>query len=201
MLADELHECVDIWEARVIYKLDDFKRTEELIKRANSSYLVRAFEAAININSNPTKALQITETFDLRNPRQRLTYHLFRAHIFGDAPASQFVEVKKAVEVGSKHGYFNHFLTQRSDVIQQYISIAAESPTSYNERLARAAGERLNEMMVGNASAGEFTNSSRSRYLAPPFNRLASKRYCEKSWYFKKYDKDSFAKLISQAWS
>lgn len=155
MLADELHECVDIWEARVIYKLDDFKRTEELIKRANSSYLVRAFEAAININSNPTKALQITETFDLRNPRQRLTYHLFRAHIFGDAPASQFVEVKKAVEVGSKHGYFNHFLTQRSDVIQQYISIAAESPTSFNERLARAAGERLNEMMVGNASAGE----------------------------------------------
>mgnify|MGYP006144579647 FL=1 len=155
MLADELHECVDIWEARVIYKLHDFKRTEELIKRANSSYLVRAFEAAININSNPTKALEITETFDLRNPRQRLTYHLFRAHIFGDAPASQFVEVKKAVEVGSKHGYFNHFLTQRSDVIQQYISIAAESPTSFNERLARAAGERLNEMMVGNASAGE----------------------------------------------
>ena len=155
MLSDELHECVDIWEARVIYKLDDFKRTEELIKRANSSYLVRAFEAAINIDSNPTKALEITETFDLRNPRQRLTYHLFRAHIFSDAPSSQFVEVKKAVDVGSKHGYFNHFLTQRSDVIQQYISIAAESPTSFNERLARAAGERLNEMMVGNASAGE----------------------------------------------
>lgn len=155
MLSDELHECVDIWEARVIYKLLDFKRTEELIKRASSSYLVRAFEAAINIDSNPTKALEITETFDLRNPRQRLTYHLFRAHIFSDAPSSQFVEVKKAVDVGSKHGYFNHFLTQRSDVIQQYISIAAESPTSFNERLARAAGERLNEMMVGNASAGE----------------------------------------------
>jgi len=155
MLSDELHECVDIWEARVIYKLLDFRRTEELIKRASSSYLVRAFEAAINIDSNPTKALEITETFDLRNPRQRLTYHLFRAHIFSDAPSSQFVEVKKAVDVGSKHGYFNHFLTQRSDVIQQYISIAAESPTSFNERLARAAGERLNEMMVGNASAGE----------------------------------------------
>lgn len=155
MLSDELHECVDIWEARVIYKLLDFRRTEELIKRASSSYLVRAFEAAINIDSNPTKALEITETFDLRNPRQRLTYHLFRAHIFSDAPSSQFVEVKKAVDVGSKHGYFNHFLTQRSDVIQQYISIAVESPTSFNERLARAAGERLNEMMVGNASAGE----------------------------------------------
>ena len=155
MLATELHGCVDIWEARVIYKLLDFKRTEELIKRANASYLVRAFEAAINIDTNPTKALEITETFDLRNPRQLLTYHLFRAHIFKDAPSSQLDEVKKAVEVGSKHGYFNHFLTQRSDVIQQYISLATESPTAFNERLARAAGVRLNEMMVGSDKSGE----------------------------------------------
>lgn len=85
MLADELHECVDIWEARVIYKLDDFKRTEELIKRANSSYLVRAFEAAININSNPTKALQITETFDLRNPASALPTTYFE-HIYSAMP-------------------------------------------------------------------------------------------------------------------
>ena len=135
--------------------LKDYERTQELMKRSNPSYLMRAFEAAININTNPTKALEMTETFDLRNPRQRLTYHLFRAHIFSDALSAQFDEVKKAVEVGSKHGYFNHFLTQRSDVIQQYVSLAAESPTSFNERLARAAGERLNEMMVGNENTGE----------------------------------------------
>ena len=55
----------------------------------------------------------------------------------------------------SKNGYFNHFLTQRSDVIQAYISLAAEYPTSFNERLARAAGERLNEMMVGNQDNGQ----------------------------------------------
>lgn len=155
MLSDELHECVDIWETRVRYMLKDYDRTQELMKRSNPSYLMRAFEAAININTNPTKALEMTETFDLRNPRQRLTYHLFRAHIFSDALSAQFDEVKKAVEVGSKHGYFNHFLTQRSDVIQQYVSLAAESPTSFNERLARAAGERLNEMMVGNDNSGE----------------------------------------------
>jgi DNA-binding NarL/FixJ family response regulator len=61
----------------------------------------------------------------------------------------QFNEVRQAVEIGSKHGYFNHFLTQRSDVIQQYISLVAESATPFNERLAKATGERLNEMMVG----------------------------------------------------
>ena len=55
----------------------------------------------------------------------------------------------KAVEIGSRHGYFNHFLTQRSDVIQQYISLVSQSPTTFNERLARAAGVRLDEMMVG----------------------------------------------------
>jgi len=154
-LSDELHTYVDIWEMRVRYLLKDHERARELLKRSRNTYLTRAFAAAIEINENPKKALQIIETFDLEVPRQKLTYHLFRAHLFNDNPRAQIDEVKKAVEVGSKHGYFHHFLTQRSDVIQQYISLAAEFPTAFNERLARAAGEKLNEMMVGNQSAGE----------------------------------------------
>jgi ATP/maltotriose-dependent transcriptional regulator MalT len=154
-LSEELHACVDIWEMRVRYLLKDHERARELLKRTRNTYLARAFAAAIEINVNPKKALQLIDTFDLDFPRQKLTYHLFRAHIFSDNPRAQVDEVKKAVEVGSKHGYFHHFLTQRSDVIQQYISLAAEYPTAFNERLARAAGEKLNEMMVGNQSTGE----------------------------------------------
>ena len=154
-LSDELHAYVDIWEMRVRNLLLDHERARELLKRSRNTYLTRAFAAAIEMNGNPKKALQLIETFDLEVPRQKLTYHLFRAHIFNDNPRAQMDEVKKAVEVGSKHGYFHHFLTQRSDVIQQYISLAAEFPTAFNERLARAAGEKLNEMMVGNQSAGE----------------------------------------------
>ena len=150
-LSPELHDAVDIWEARVQYWLRDDRRVEELLSRSSASYLMRAFKAGIHINSNtPKKALEITETFDLKIPRQELTYYLFRAHIFFDSDSAQLREVSKAVEVGSKHGYFNHFLTQRSDVIQKYITLVAQSPTTFNERLARAAGERLNEMMVGN---------------------------------------------------
>jgi len=150
-LSPELHEAIDIWEARVQYWLRDERRVEELLARSSTSYLMRAFKAGMLINSKtPNRALEITETFDLTIPRQELTYYLFRAHIFADSASAQLQEVKKAVEVGSKHGYFNHFLTQRSDVIQQYITLVAQSPTTFNERLARAAGERLNEMMVGN---------------------------------------------------
>jgi len=155
MLSSELHDAIDIWEARVRYLQQDHPRVQDLIKRSNTSYLMRAFEAGMNIGSNAARALELIETFDLRNPRQQLTYHLFRAHIFNQSPISQYEEVKKAVEVGSKHGYFNHFLTQRSDVIQHYISLAADSPTAFHERLARAAGERLNEMMVGNDATGQ----------------------------------------------
>lgn len=155
MLSSELHDAIDIWEARVRYLQQDHPRVQDLIKRSNTSYLMRAFEAGMNIGSNAARALELIETFDLRNPRQQLTYHLFRAHIFSQSPISQYEEVKKAVEVGSKHGYFNHFLTQRSDVIQHYISLAADSPTAFHERLARAAGERLNEMMVGNDATGQ----------------------------------------------
>jgi LuxR family maltose regulon positive regulatory protein len=178
-LSEELHASIDIWETRVRYLLRDYERTQELMKRSNTSYLMRAFAAAIQINENPKKALEIIETFDLDNPRQKLTYHLFRAHIFSDNPSSQLAEVRKAVEVGSKHGYFNHFLTQRSDVIQQYISLAAESPTAFNERLARAAGERLNEMMVGNQESGRSLTRREAdilRHLATglPLKEIAS---------------------------
>lgn len=155
-LSEELHFAIDVWEARIRYWVMDHKRAHELMARSQVSYLMRAFKAGTLINSDSAKkALEITETFDLTIPRQELTYHLFRAHIFHDSPAMQLEEVRKAVSVGSKHGYFKHFLTQRSDVIQQYISLVAESPTPFNERLARAAGIRLNEMMVGNQNAGE----------------------------------------------
>jgi ATP/maltotriose-dependent transcriptional regulator MalT len=155
LLSEELHFSVDVWEARVRHLTNDHARTQELIKRSNQTYLMRAFSAAIQIIENPKKALELIETFDLSYPKQELTYHLFRAHIFSDNPSSQLAEVRKAVEVGSKHGYFNHFLTQRSDVIQQYISLAAEFPTAFNERLARAAGERLNEMIIGGQNSGD----------------------------------------------
>lgn len=179
LLSEELHESIDIWETRVRYLLKDYERSQELMKRSSTSYLMRAFAAAIQINENPKKALEIIETFDLDNPRQKLTYHLFRAHVFSDNPSSQLAEVRKAVEVGSKHGYFNHFLTQRSDVIQQYISLAAESPTAFNERLARAAGERLNEMMVGNQQSGQSLTRREAdilRHLATglPLKEIAS---------------------------
>ena len=149
-LSEELHQAVDIWEARVRYWVMDYKRADDLLSRSPNSYLMRAFRAGIYMSKgNNSKALEITETFDLQIPRQKLTYHLYRAHIFTDSSRGQFNEVRQAVEIGSRHGYFKHFLTQRSDVIQQYISLVAESPTPFNERLAKAAGERLNEMMVG----------------------------------------------------
>jgi DNA-binding CsgD family transcriptional regulator len=149
-LSEELHQAVDIWEARVRYWVMDYERADDLLSRSPNSYLMRALKAGIFMSKgNNTKALEITETFDLNIPRQKLTYHLYRAHIFADFPTGQFNEVRQAVEIGSKHGYFKHFLTQRADVIQQYVSLVADSPTPFNERLARAAGERLNEMMVG----------------------------------------------------
>jgi ATP/maltotriose-dependent transcriptional regulator MalT len=39
--------------------------------------------------------------------------------------------------------------------MQQYISIASSMPTAFNERLARAAGEELNKMMIAKNDVGE----------------------------------------------
>ena len=178
-LSLELHASVDIWETRVRYFVKDYDRANELMKRSRTSYLTKAFEAAIQIESNPSRALELTEKIARQNPRHVLTYHLFRAHIFADKPKAQLEEIRKAVEIGSKHGYFNHFLTQRSDVIQAYISLAAEYPTAFNERLARAAGEKLNVIMVGNFSGDDALTRREAdilRHLATglPLKEIAS---------------------------
>ena len=178
-LSKELHDSVDIWETRVRYFVKDYDRANELMKRSRTSYLMKAFEAGIQIETNPNKALELTEKIARQNPRHQLTYHLFRAHIFANNPTAQLEEIRKAVELGSNHGYFNHFLTQRSDVLQAYISLAAEYPTAFNERLARAAGEKLNGMMVGDFS-GEDSLTKREadilRHLATglPLKEIAA---------------------------
>lgn len=154
-LSPELHACIDLWEMRIRLNLMDFDRVSELKKRVKPTYMVKAFEAAISIEKNPSRCRELINTFDLSIPRQAMTFHIFNAHLNQDSPTKQLDDVRKAVEVGSRHGYFNIFLIQRSDVIQQYITLAAESPTAFNERLARSAGIRLNEMMVGQGAEGE----------------------------------------------
>ncbi len=131
---------------------------------------MRAFEAATLMASNPKKAGEILETFDLTAPRQELTYYLFKAHLLTDNPRAQLEAIKRSVDVGAKNGYFYIFLTQRSDIIQQYISLAAESPTEFHERLARAASEKLNEMM----RSGATKNKSLTRREADILRHLSS---------------------------
>ncbi len=177
-LSEELNDALDIWEMRLRIHLHDSERTQQLLRRAKGTYQVRSFEASTSIASAPGRALEIIETFNRAIPRQALTYHLFKAHILKDSPKLQLDEVKRAVEIGSKHGYFNHFLTQRSDVLQQYISLAAEYPTLFHERLARAAGETLNSMMsLSNPGGNTLTRREADilRHLASglPISQIA----------------------------
>lgn len=156
MLADEMGSIVDMWEVRIRHFMLDNERVQELLKRCKPSYFVNSFQAAAAIgNENFELAQKLIDTFKLDFPRQALTHYLFRAYIAKDAPAIQLREIAKAVEIGAKHGYFQHFITQRSDILQQYISLASESPTAFNERLAQAAGEELNKMMVTKSESGD----------------------------------------------
>ena len=155
-LSDEMNSVIDMWEIRVRHFMLDNERVNELLKRCAPSYFVRSFQAAAYIASgNFDAARNLIETFDLQVPRQAITRYLFNAYLLKDSPTAQLKEIAKAVELGSKHGYFHHFITQRSDILQQYISLASEFPTAFNERLARAAGEELNKMMVAKSETGD----------------------------------------------
>lgn len=155
-LSPELNAVVDIWEIRVRHFMMDNERVRELLKRCKPSYFVNSFQAASSIaHENFENTKKLIESFDLDIPRQAITYYLFQAYIAKDSPAMQLKAIAKAIEIGSKHGYFHHFLTQRSDIMQHYITLATESPTAFNERLARAAGEELNKMMTMKNSSGD----------------------------------------------
>lgn len=156
MLSDEMSSIVDMWEIRVRHFMIDNERVQELIKRCKPSYFVNSFKAAAAIyNENFENAKKLMSTFNLEFPRQAVTFYLFNAYLLKDSPAAQLRQIAKAVEIGSKHGYFYHFITQRSDILQQYISLASEFPTAFNERLAKAAGEELNKMMIAKGDSGE----------------------------------------------
>ena len=72
-LSHELHASVDIWETRVRYFVRDYDRANELMNRSRTSYLMKAFEAGIQIEINPSKALELTEKIARQNPRHELT--------------------------------------------------------------------------------------------------------------------------------
>ena len=156
LLSTELDSVVDIWEIRVRHFVLDNERVGELLRRCKPSYFVNSFQAAAAIGAgNFNQVRKLIDSFDLEVPRQAITYYLFKAYLLKDSPAAQLKEIAKAVDLGAKHGYFYHFVTQRSDILQQYISLASEFPTAFNERLAQAAGEELNKMMIAKSETGD----------------------------------------------
>ena len=177
-LSPELHQVVDLAEARLRLFTTESDRAQDLLKRIPETYLVRSINAAILIGKESPKAKDLIETFDLEIPKQAFTYHLFRAHLLKDAPNEQYREVKRAVEIGSSNGYFYHFLTQRSDVMNHYLTLASEHPTVFNENLARVTSERLNFILRNNSATESLTRREADilRHLATglPIKQIAA---------------------------
>ena len=177
-LSSELHQVVDLVEARLRIFTMENDRAQDLLKRIPESYLVRALNAAILISKESPKARELIETFDLDIPKQAFTYHLFKAHLLKDAPNEQYREVKRAVEIGASNGYFYHFLTQRSDVMNHYLTLASEHPTVFNENLARVTSERLNFILRNNSATESLTRREADilRHLATglPIKQIAA---------------------------
>lgn len=157
VLSPQLHRIIDLAEARIRLFTGEHDRAYDLVKRCMPSYMSKALEIAILIAKRSTRTGELVDQLPRRMPKQALTFHLFRAHLLSDDPGPQQREVKQALEIGSSNGYFNHFLTQRTDVMQNYIKIAAESPTVFHERLAREAGVRIGEMLRRSTGGGALT--------------------------------------------
>lgn len=177
-LAPQLHQVVDLAEARLRLFTNEVDRAVDLLKRIPNTYLNRALQASILIGKNSPKVKELLDSFDQDMPKQAFTYHLFRAHQLKEAPNEQYREVKKAVDIGASNGYFYHFLTQRSDVMNHYLTLATEFPTVFNENLARVTSERLNFILRNNSDTESLTRREADilRHLATglPIKEIAA---------------------------
>jgi len=91
-----------------------------------------------------------------RNPRERLYKLITDAHLAINEPEVCNEIVKEALKLGSEVGAKETFLREAT-LFSSYIRISVESPTFYNEEIARGAMDRMQEINRSSSQAPELT--------------------------------------------
>ncbi len=82
-------------------------------------------------------------------PREAIWKHLMVASINIDSEKIALPEMREAMKIGALVGAKETFLRQRDEMGNLVIKVASESPTLYNEDLASAMANRMNERGSG----------------------------------------------------
>ncbi|MEO0010862.1 MAG: hypothetical protein RIQ39_451 [Actinomycetota bacterium] len=142
---NKLGELVDLSEMSPRRRLQDFDRLETLVNRTSDSRDNRTYRMAVDEYRGRKKATEDAKNLPEKTPRDLIWKYLTQASFNADTENIALPAIHNAMKVGAQVGARETFLRQRDEMANYIIKVANDYPTVYNEELATAMADRMNE--------------------------------------------------------
>jgi len=146
-----IETLIDVAELSVRYEIKDYDRLSALLQRVPELPQVQLIKLALTRHGNKGNSIDIAGSLPYKTPREQIVKHLVMAGGVIDQERVALLEMKKALDIGSRVGAKEIFLRQSDEMGNLILKIASESPTVYLEDLAASVAEKIKSRRAGSS--------------------------------------------------
>ena len=146
-----IETLIDEAELSVRYEIKDYDRLSALLQRVPELPQVQLIKLALARHGNKGNSIDIAGSLPDKTPREQIVKHLVMAGGVIDQERVALLEMKKALDIGSRVGAKEIFLRQSDEMGNLILKIASESPTVYLEDLAASVAEKIKSRRAGSS--------------------------------------------------
>ena len=146
-----IETLIDEAELSVRYEIKDYDRLSALLQRVPELPQVQLIKLALTRHGNKGNSIDIAGSLPDKTPREQIVKHLVMAGGVIDQERVALLEMKKALDIGSRVGAKEIFLRQSDEMGNLILKIASESPTVYLEDLAASVAEKIKSRRAGSS--------------------------------------------------
>ena len=146
-----IETLIDVAELSVRYEIKDYDRLSALLQRVPELPQVQLIKLALARHGNKGNSIDIAGSLPDKTPREQIVKHLVMAGGVIDQERVALLEMKKALDIGSRVGAKEIFLRQSDEMGNLILKIASESPTVYLEDLAASVAEKIKSRRAGSS--------------------------------------------------
>ena len=146
-----IETLIDVAELSVRYEIKDYDRLSALLQRVPELPQVQLIKLALTRHGNKGNSIDIAGSLPDKTPREQIVKHLVMAGGVIDQERVALLEMKKALDIGSRVGAKEIFLRQSDEMGNLILKIASESPTVYLEDLAASVAEKIKSRRAGSS--------------------------------------------------
>jgi ATP/maltotriose-dependent transcriptional regulator MalT len=157
----ELSWIVDVTEVFLRFTLDDWDRTEEILRRMPKIEMVRQLDLNVKFQKDPKRIPALVEEFPENTPREKVNKFLYQATINIDSENVALGYLNKALDIGAEVGYHEYFVRQHR-LYPIMVKAAVAQPTVFRESVVHEMTERIQAM---NSDTGALEEKLTTREL------------------------------------